>query len=75
MKLETVKFDNVNFDIYYEATVERDPYGTGDSPSSVELDIKSIEVGVDTQNLMPFLSDYTTESIEQLIVNIELTTN
>jgi len=72
MELQTVEVNGVKFDVYYTAKVENDPYGTGDSPASCEVDINSIEVGADTQNLLDFLSDTVVAEIEQEIIKLEL---
>jgi hypothetical protein len=71
MSLQTVTVFGVEFDVYYDLTVVRDAYGTGDSPTDYELEIESIEVVGDVQDLSNVLSDRVIELIEEQIIELE----
>lgn len=69
--LQTIEVLGVEFDVYYECEVEHDPYGTGDSPTSYNIEIISIEAGTDTQDLHDLLSKFVIENITEQLINIE----
>ena len=71
MALESVKVYGIEFDVYYDCNTERDPYGTGDSPTSHDIDIISIEAGADTQDLQDVLANSVIEKIIEQIIEIE----
>lgn len=71
MSLETVEIRGVQFDVYYDCTVERDPYGTGDSPTEYQIDIISIEAGADTQDLQDVLGNNIVDEIIEELIKVE----
>lgn len=71
MSLQTVEIYGVKLDVYYEIMKERDPYGTGDSPTSYEIDIESIETVGDTQDITNILPESVIELIQQKLVELE----
>lgn len=71
MGLETIQVCGIDLDVYYDCTITRDPYGTGDSPTEYEVDIQSIEVTGDTQNIQEILADRCIEYIIDKIIQIE----
>jgi hypothetical protein len=71
MGLETVVVYGVSLDVYYDVSIEKDPYGTGDSPTSYEFDIKSIEAIGDTQDLTDLLHENVIESIHEQLIEAE----
>lgn len=58
MALSTITIDGVEFDVYHTLEVEKDPYGTGDSPTSITVDIHEIEPAGCAVDLLPFLSSW-----------------
>jgi hypothetical protein len=58
----------VELTAFYTIYIETDPYGTGDSPTSYELDILHIEAKDSTINLMSILSYDVIEEIENEII-------
>lgn len=60
---------NFSVEFSYTCKVERDPYGTGDSPTSYEVDVTLDSVTLQTDKegveLLEFLCDATLECIEQ----------
>ena len=71
MSLQTVDIYGVSLDVYYEITKERDPYGTGDSPTMYEIIIESIETTSDTQDLTELLTERVIELISKRIIELE----
>ena len=71
MSLEQVEVLGVKFDVYYECETEHDPYGTGDSPTSYDITIISIESGTDTQDLQEVLANYIIEQITEELIKVE----
>jgi len=71
MSVELIEVCGVNLDVYYDYSVEHDPYGTGDSPTAYVIQINSIEVGGDTQNVIDIMPNFVLEKIEQKLIQIE----
>lgn len=71
MGLQTIQVCGVDLDVYYDCTITRDPYGTGDSPTEYEVDIQAIEVAGDTQDIQEILADRCIEYIIDTIIQIE----
>lgn len=67
MALTQVTIDGVDFDVYYTAEVEKDPYGTGDSPTTISIDIHEIELAGSAIDLLPFLSSWVYDLIEDKV--------
>lgn len=72
MSVETITVKGITFHVYYDIETERDPYGTGDSPTLHYININEIEIGNDTQNVYDILPDYIIELIENEILSTEL---
>lgn len=71
MSLATITVYNTNFDVYYTATRNKDPLGTGDSPTEIEVEITEIEDVTGCQNLLELLSGDVVEKIRQEVVKYE----
>lgn len=71
MGLQTIQVCGVDLDVYYDCTITRDPYGTGDSPTEYEVDIQAVEVAGDTQDIQDILADRFIEYIIETIIQIE----
>ena len=71
MSLEQVEVLGVLFDVYYNCQIENDPYGTGDSPTSYDITIVSIETAGDTQDLQEVLANYVIEQIIEKLIKVE----
>lgn len=71
MSVETLKVHNITFHVYYDCEIEKDPYGTGDSPTKYQVEIIAIEVGEDTQNVYDILPNAIIEDITEQIIQIE----
>jgi hypothetical protein len=70
--INQVTVNNIEFDVYYSIYEHIDPYGTGDSPTRYEVDIISIEVGTDTQNVMDILPDSILLKIDKELLKLYL---
>ena len=70
MTLETIKLYGITLDVYFSHTVEKDPYGTGDSPTLHYVELRAVETPTDTVNLIPILCDSVIEKIENEIMDI-----
>ena len=68
MSVQTVTVHNITFHVYYDIETERDPYGTGDSPTAHYLTINEIEIGDDTQDVYEILPQSIIELIENEIL-------
>jgi hypothetical protein len=71
MALTQVTIDGVDFDVYYTAEVEKDPYGTGDSPTMISVDIHEIELASSPIDLIPFLSSWVYDRILEEVTDEE----
>ena len=71
MSVETLQINGIDMDVYYTCNIEKDPYGTGDSPKEYQVDIISIEIGVDTQNVYEILPSFILDQIIEDIIEIE----
>ena len=71
MSLLTVEVLGAKLDVYYDCTAERDPYGTGDSPTAYDIDIVSIESGADTQDIQELLANSVIQIILDEIIEHE----
>ena len=58
----------VELTAFYTINVEADPYGTGDSPASYEVDILHIEAKDSTINIMGILAEDVLKEIENEII-------
>lgn len=71
MGLMTTKINGIELDVYYSYESEKDPYGTGDSPTAHYVEIIAIEPEDSTVDITDLLSDRVIERIEQEIIEEE----
>lgn len=71
MGLMTTTINNIKLDVYYSYESEKDPYGTGDSPTAHYVEIIAIEATDSTTDITDILSDAVIEQIEQEIIQEE----
>lgn len=67
MALTQVTVEGIDFDVYYTAEVTKDPYGTGDSPTSISIDIHEIELAGSAIDLTTVLSSWVYDLIEDKV--------
>ena len=60
--------NGVEITAFYTIQIEKDPYGTYDSPVSYEVDILHIETRDSTINIMGILAEDVLEEIENEII-------
>jgi hypothetical protein len=70
MSLETVEIYGIILDVYFNHEVEKDPYGTGDSPTHHNIELVAVESPTDTINLIPLLCESVIDQIENEILDI-----
>lgn len=71
MAVQTININGIDLDVYYTCEKCRDAYGTGDSPTLYDIDIRSVELTGDTTNIWSILSSSVIEDIENEIFSIE----
>jgi hypothetical protein len=71
MSVETLEVHNITFHVYYDCKIEKDPYGTGDSPTEYQVNIMTVEIGEDTQNVYEILPNVIIEKITEQLIQIE----
>ena len=71
MGLMTTTINGIELDVYYTYESERDPYGTGDSPTSHYVEIIAVEAADSTIDIADILSSKVMDEIEQDIINQE----
>lgn len=71
MGLTTVTINDIKLDVYYSYESEKDPYGTGDSPTAHYVEIIAVETPDSTVNIMDLMSDHDLNSIEEEIIQEE----
>lgn len=71
MELRTIKIRGIELDVFYEYESERDPLGTGDSPTAHYIDVTAVETHTDVIDIMILLSDDVLDEIHQEIIKIE----
>jgi hypothetical protein len=69
--LETFEVYGIELDVIYECDIEKDPYGTGDSPTIYSVTIHSVELTDSTQNIEELLSKRVMDALEGLIIDNE----
>lgn len=72
MELRTITVKGVELDVFYEYSSERDPLGTGDSPTAHYVEIRAVETTSDAIDIVDLLSNDVLNEIEQEIINIEV---
>lgn len=70
MPLETIELYGIILDVYFKHEIEKDPYGTGDSPTHHNIELVAVESPSDTINLIPLLCESVIERIENEILDI-----
>ena len=60
--------NGVEITAFYTIQIEKDPYGTYDSPVSYEVDILHIETRDSTTNIMDILAQDVLDEIENEII-------
>jgi len=68
--LETLIINGITLDVYFLHEVEKDPFGTGDSPTYHNIQLVAVETLNDTVDLLPILCNTIIEKIENEIFNI-----
>ena len=71
MGLMTTTIMGIELDVYYGYESERDPYGTGDSPTAHYVDIIAIETKDSTTDIQNLLCESIIDLIEQEIIQEE----
>ena len=71
MSVETLEVHNITFHVYYDCEIEKDPFGTGDSPTEYQVNITTIEIGEDAQNVYDILPNVIIEELTEQIIQIE----
>lgn len=67
---EQITVDGFTFDVYFNIYKERDPYGTGDSPSQYFIDLHEISLADSNTDIMELLSNSIIDEIETTIIDI-----
>ena len=57
MQLDTITLYGIALDVYYTYSVTKDAYGTGDSPTSVEITLQEVSLDSNATDLQELLSD------------------
>ena len=70
MPLETIQLYGITLDVYFKHEIEKDPCGTGDSPTHHNIELVAVETPTDTINLLPILCYTIIEKIENEILDI-----
>jgi len=70
MPLKTIQLYDITLDVYFKHDTEKDPFGTGDSPTLHYIELVAVESPTDTINLIPLLCESVIEKIENEILNI-----
>lgn len=73
MEQATINVKGVDFEVFYSLTSDKDPYGTGDSPTQYYLDVHAIAIEPipESVDLKDHLSDWVIEYIESKIISLE----
>jgi hypothetical protein len=71
VKLTTVHLNGIKLDAYYESYKTKDPLGTGDSPTEIDIDLMEISTPCDSVNIIDILDEHWLEEARQQIVNNE----
>lgn len=66
----TINLYGIELDVYADIKRYSDPFGTGDSPDDVDVDILSIELPDSTQDLTNLLSDDALLRVEDLVLEV-----
>lgn len=63
-----LKVNGAELTVFYKCSKERDPLGTGDSPTEYNVDILQVEAADSTINLIEVLDWSVLEEIEDKII-------
>lgn len=66
--LDTFEIRSINLDVHYTIDVDTDPYGTGDSPISYDVDIHIIEANDSNLNIKDLVSGDVIDMITDEII-------
>lgn len=72
MELRWITINGIKLDVYYEFSSINDPYGTGDSPTQYDVEIKSIELQDSPTDIYELLDYKIIEQITSQIIRAEL---
>lgn len=71
MELRTIDVKGVRYDVFYDFSSERDPLGTGDSPTAHTIEIQSIETVHEPIDIKDHLAQWVIDDIQEQIYEIE----
>lgn len=71
MELRTIEVKGVEFDVFYDCTSERDPLGTGDSPTAYHVELIAIESICESIDITDYLANWVVEDITKQIIELE----
>lgn len=63
-----LEINGVSLTVFYTCIQERDPFGTGDSPTKYNVDILQVEAADSAINLIDVLQESVLEEIEEKII-------
>lgn len=66
--LHTFEIRGIDLDVHYTIDVDTDPYGTGDSPISYDVDIHIVEATDSTTNIKDLVSSDVIDMITDEII-------
>lgn len=66
-----LEINGVELTVFYKCSKERDPFGTGDSPTEYNVDILRVEASDSKINLIEILQESVLEEIEAKIIEEE----
>lgn len=72
MKLTTVHLNGIKLDAYYESYKTKDPLGTGDSPTEIDIDLIEISTPCDAVNIISIIDEYWLEKARKQIIDNEI---
>lgn len=71
MSVQTITINGIDLDVYYSHESEKDPFGTGDSPTLHYVDIQAVELASEPTDISSILAESVLDDIEQQIIDIE----
>jgi hypothetical protein len=63
-----LEVNGVELTVFYKCSKERDPFGTGDSPTEYNVELLQVEAVDSTINLIEVLQESVLEEIEAKII-------
>lgn len=67
---EQITVDGFTFDVYFNITKKRDPYGTGDSPAQFFIDLHEISLADSNTDITDLLPNSVIDDIETAIIEL-----